>query len=109
MIRRPPRSTLFPYTTLFRSGGPGALVDPDAEVRAAGGVELEREPRRGGCVVDERGAPTLQAAGEDLEREPLTRAEAREILRAAVDRVRDWPVDRRPVAPEAVRGGRGVP
>src|SRR5256885_16931381 len=26
MIRRPPRSTLFPYTTLFRSqGGPGAV------------------------------------------------------------------------------------
>src|SRR3712207_7709232 len=25
MIRRPPRSTLFPYTTLFRSRGPGAL------------------------------------------------------------------------------------
>src|SRR3712207_8695814 len=23
MIRRPPRSTLFPYTTLFRSGGHG--------------------------------------------------------------------------------------
>src|SRR5258708_29399140 len=23
MIRRPPRSTLFPYTTLFRSGMPG--------------------------------------------------------------------------------------
>src|SRR2546430_5214403 len=23
MIRRPPRSTLFPYTTLFRSGGQG--------------------------------------------------------------------------------------
>src|SRR3712207_7371567 len=28
MIRRPPRSTLFPYTTLFRS----RLVDRDAEV-----------------------------------------------------------------------------
>src|SRR5438067_10474255 len=32
MIRRPPRSTLFPYTTLFRSGrldrpGRGALAD----------------------------------------------------------------------------------
>src|SRR3712207_8148136 len=26
MIRRPPRSTLFPYTTLFRSGG----IDPVA-------------------------------------------------------------------------------
>src|SRR5262249_60624761 len=25
MIRRPPRSTLFPYTTLFRSGHPGCL------------------------------------------------------------------------------------
>src|SRR3712207_9223152 len=24
MIRRPPRSTLFPYTTLFRSAGPGS-------------------------------------------------------------------------------------
>src|SRR5256885_5680224 len=25
MIRRPPRSTLFPYTTLFRSGGEAGL------------------------------------------------------------------------------------
>src|SRR3712207_8721885 len=29
MIRRPPRSTLFPYTTLFRSRGPAGL-HPDA-------------------------------------------------------------------------------
>src|SRR5256886_12348647 len=27
MIRRPPRSTLFPYTTLFRSGGDGIRVN----------------------------------------------------------------------------------
>src|SRR2546430_12103300 len=26
MIRRPPRSTLFPYTTLFRSMGPWELI-----------------------------------------------------------------------------------
>src|SRR2546430_8776063 len=26
MIRRPPRSTLFPYTTLFRSTGDGAIA-----------------------------------------------------------------------------------
>src|SRR2546422_7640695 len=33
MIRRPPRSTLFPYTTLFRSPQDGAaLLDPVAEV-----------------------------------------------------------------------------
>src|SRR3712207_7302479 len=29
MIRRPPRSTLFPYTTLFRSGGQPTVVDDD--------------------------------------------------------------------------------
>src|SRR3712207_9023796 len=28
MIRRPPRSTLFPYTTLFRSAGPKAQARP---------------------------------------------------------------------------------
>src|SRR3712207_4379033 len=27
MIRRPPRSTLFPYTTLFRSGEPLVVLD----------------------------------------------------------------------------------
>src|SRR2546429_6835472 len=34
MIRRPPRSTLFPYTTLFRSHE--TLQGPRREVRAAG-------------------------------------------------------------------------
>src|SRR5690349_24250825 len=32
MIRRPPRSTLFPYTTLFRSvGGERQLVEPGSD------------------------------------------------------------------------------
>src|SRR3989454_12042122 len=31
MIRRPPRSTLFPYTTLFRSREDLSLGDPEAE------------------------------------------------------------------------------
>src|SRR2546430_11282609 len=31
MIRRPPRSTLFPYTTLFRSPAADALVGEHAE------------------------------------------------------------------------------
>src|SRR3712207_2735371 len=35
MIRRPPRSTLFPYTTLFRS--------QDARVEKEGGTEIEAE------------------------------------------------------------------
>src|SRR2546430_3482552 len=39
MIRRPPRSTLFPYTTLFRSLWPGAGPDsrpPGAQRRVEG-------------------------------------------------------------------------
>src|SRR5689334_23908957 len=31
MIRRPPRSTLFPYTTLFRSSAKGTIEELDAE------------------------------------------------------------------------------
>src|SRR5690349_24082388 len=32
MIRRPPRSTLFPYTTLFRSVEENGLIDVGAEL-----------------------------------------------------------------------------
>src|SRR3712207_8682585 len=50
MMRRPPRSTLFPYTTLFRSAPAGALRaaaehrDPGAD--AAGGEGPRRVPAR---------------------------------------------------------------
>src|SRR2546422_5417306 len=37
MIRRPPRSTLFPYTTLFRS------IDVEAQHPVAGPGQLHRE------------------------------------------------------------------
>src|SRR5689334_24960049 len=45
MIRRPPRSTLFPYTTLFRSGG----GRPQVEDRAAHG-----QPGKVGLCFAER-------------------------------------------------------
>src|SRR5688572_32490977 len=35
MIRRPPRSTLFPYTTLFRSRDPGYDRDRDMTIRTS--------------------------------------------------------------------------
>src|SRR5438067_7841463 len=44
MIRRPPRSTLFPYTTLFRSRGPDA--DRDQGDRPAGERPGRRVPDR---------------------------------------------------------------
>src|SRR2546426_6534229 len=39
MIRRPPRSTLFPYTTLFRSESLGVDLDPEP-IRLREGPEL---------------------------------------------------------------------
>src|SRR2546422_6231908 len=48
MIRRPPRSTLFPYTTLFRSDRAGASV-----ARAAAGGR----GRHASCRVGARGIP----------------------------------------------------
>src|SRR3712207_8845640 len=44
MIRRPPRSTLFPYTTLFRSVHQGGLVGVVAETEWAA-VRAARELR----------------------------------------------------------------
>src|SRR3712207_8527701 len=41
MIRRPPRSTLFPYTTLFRSEVDEAPVQPELVRRIAEGEDLE--------------------------------------------------------------------
>src|SRR2546427_6796919 len=61
MIRRPPRSTLFPYTTLFRSlsvarGGSrdrrwGTVVPVAAQRRSAGAERAAPAPGRGGGCV----------------------------------------------------------
>src|SRR2546427_6090528 len=59
MIRRPPRSTLFPYTTLFRSPCPGAQrrwLDR-WHGHGIGDRHLQLRPsrhRRGRCAADER-------------------------------------------------------
>src|SRR3712207_8478953 len=39
MIRRPPRSTLFPYTTLFRSLREAGLVDHQNRIRRRQGLD----------------------------------------------------------------------
>src|SRR3712207_7031809 len=46
MIRRPPRSTLFPYTTLFRSGGGGEPADAVALRPSAADGRREALSRR---------------------------------------------------------------
>src|SRR3712207_8367080 len=57
MIRRPPRSTLFPYTTLFRSHRAREVADPDArplEVAEDGDVapELPRHLAHGADALE---------------------------------------------------------
>src|ERR1039458_9854572 len=52
MIRRPPRSTLLPYTTLFRSGRLGGRI-PGATERGASGVDAAVAVECG-AIVDRR-------------------------------------------------------
>src|SRR5258707_11096676 len=52
MIRRPPRSTLFPYTTLFRSLGQRCLTKPVVLVRRVAAVVDLGEKRS--FVVDRK-------------------------------------------------------
>src|SRR3712207_7080935 len=50
MIRRPPRSTLFPYTTLFRSRGGGAAVARPASLRRADAAAARSRVARPGVA-----------------------------------------------------------
>src|SRR3989442_9743717 len=54
MIRRPPRSTLFPYTTLFRSEARLTLRDRRLAVLAARQDVVEGVPGRWLALVDRR-------------------------------------------------------
>src|SRR5258707_6172388 len=47
MIRRPPRSTLFPYTTLFRS-----VIADELETRTRRAVDLESVAAAIGCEIE---------------------------------------------------------
>src|SRR5688572_32665067 len=53
MIRRPPRSTLFPYTTLFRSGPSDPAMGLSVlRVDQPGLEQREQHPGGGGPTVD---------------------------------------------------------
>src|SRR5438067_9385390 len=60
MIRRPPRSTLFPYTTLFRSGcdpsglDSGTTTPSTPKVSRIGGVDVGGGPTGGGPSGDRK-------------------------------------------------------
>src|SRR3712207_8592222 len=76
MIRRPPRSTLFPYTTLFRSRR-DPLVEArlqheverrlggTADVAEAGQLQHLAQPRLAGLRAEPRGAGLRQRRSEE--------------------------------------------
>src|SRR3712207_7098876 len=78
MIRRPPRSTLFPYTTLFRS----ALVRDDDElpvlpVRAGGRPQRQLDAAQDDGVVDGVGQ---EAAHRPRSEEHTSELQSRQYL-----------------------------
>src|SRR3712207_7808221 len=75
MIRRPPRSTLFPYTTLFRSlGQPGVPVlgEQAVAVRLADDAEREQDPQH---VADHARVRLRQRLAQLGQRPGLVRSE----------------------------------
>src|SRR2546430_7832782 len=83
MIRRPPRSTLFPYTTLFRShgrlveaAGPERLALVDLVVLDGGhdpgvgkpAAQLRSEPRPAGREVPVARHDQVDVVGPDVQR-----------------------------------------
>src|SRR2546430_12957421 len=63
MIRRPPRSTLFPYTTLFRSRGHGG-----GQRRRRVGIVAGRPPSRDRFRLADAGDGRHRAVPEDPDR-----------------------------------------
>src|SRR3712207_7756060 len=78
MIRRPPRSTLFPYTTLFRSRSPACgrtsstrrpstrTPRSDARLRCGGGSAAPRETAVGDTSLA-RGSPRSEEHTSELQ------------------------------------------
>src|SRR3989454_10990188 len=74
MIRRPPRSTLFPYTTLFRSRLDAAA---DHDVGAVVDDVVGRDRDR----LEPRGAEAVHREATDAHREPgADRRDARDVV-----------------------------
>src|SRR2546425_4456521 len=66
MIRRPPRSTLFPYTTLFRSGGVHVVTG----LEGPGGPSPSRPQRRHGLIAGRiEDQVAIARAGAEVTRE----------------------------------------
>src|SRR5205809_4780500 len=82
MIRRPPRSTLFPYTTLFRS-----LLERLEEVRL--GEELEAADRRDDDREDDR-RPQLRDRHRSEEHTSELQSRLHLVCRLLLEKKKKW-------------------
>src|SRR5438105_11194455 len=73
MTRRPPRSTLFPYTTLFRSGPELVLAGAACQVEPSAPGSMKEEKR----LLEGREHPGLKSVAADMSicREEIERSE----------------------------------
>src|SRR5256885_15762038 len=115
MIRRPPRSTLFPYTTLFRSELEARAVavaayregerHPERHPSTVGALDLTGPGRRRERVEDGEHAAAVGGVGEPLEARIEGRGAATAVAgHAAADQV----IDRREHRRGEVDARRGV-
>src|ERR1043165_2436599 len=81
MIRRPPRSTLFPYTTLFRSSDYTSVQEMIAHGYAADGADAARLGLSSGVDMEMVSRLYNQNAPEPLRRGRLRMAEVDEAVR----------------------------
>src|SRR2546430_12571554 len=138
MIRRPPRSTLFPYTTLFRSRDPrrsadltvdGAVHHGDPALRRqasrarsvpalARPADRRRTARAGdpravlapGARVgaDREGSPRRRRHADRVGQDPLLQPPRAPVLAAAPRRARPVPLSHEGARPGPARGARGA-
>src|SRR3712207_6879581 len=95
MIRRPPRSTLFPYTTLFRSWVVHAADGPRRDLLQAAVVDVHALEAAEGVRV-ERGRPHVLEAGQGVPAPALAPVDRRLVPHPAVGPERVGRVEVRP-------------
>src|SRR3712207_8138039 len=80
MIRRPPRSTLFPYTTLFRSKKDAARVWSPGARRQRAQAERDDDPRRPDGLEVVAGLRQLECRPELRSEEHTSELQSRQYL-----------------------------
>src|SRR5690606_503789 len=88
MIRRPPGPSLFPYTTLFRSGGAGGVEPTSGDLGGGGGGQAgvdpspddpSSEPATGGGQPDDPAKPTPTTGSPGVSGSPLVPSRIRRL------------------------------